>query len=178
MLIQEYSENWIINFKAISKTLLDTLPIGNIIVEHVGSTAVPGLAAKPIIDIDLVYKHPVQFEEIKNRLDSIGYFHNGNQGIADREVFKRKDIIPPHPVLDHVDHHLYVCEEGSAELQNHILFRDFLKRDDAARKQYQELKFKIAEEAKQNRKQYAALKEDSARHFIYSILQRAKIQRH
>jgi GrpB-like predicted nucleotidyltransferase (UPF0157 family) len=173
MLIQEYSKNWIINFKAISKILLDTFPFDNIIVEHVGSTAVPGLAAKPIIDIDLVYRHPVHFEEIKNRLDSIGYFHNGNQGIADREVFKRKDMKPPHPVLDHVAHHLYVCEEGSAELQNHILFRDFLKKDDAARKQYQELKYKIAEEAKQDRKLYAALKEINAEPFIKAILDKA-----
>jgi GrpB-like predicted nucleotidyltransferase (UPF0157 family) len=177
MLIQEFSESWTINFNAISTILLGALPAGDITIEHVGSTAVPGLAAKPIIDIDVVYKHPVQFEIIKNRLDSIGYFHNGNQGIPDREVFKRKTVMPPHPVLDHVAHHLYVCEVNSAELKNHIVFRDFLRKDAAARQQYQALKYRIAEEAKQDRKRYAALKEVIAEPFISAIINKAALTR-
>jgi GrpB-like predicted nucleotidyltransferase (UPF0157 family) len=173
MLIHEYSESWRINFNAISEILLVTIPLDNIKIEHVGSTAVPGLAAKPIIDIDLVYEYPVQFEEIKNRLEWIGYYHNGNQGIPDREVFKRKSGIPLHPVLDHVAHHLYVCEANSAELKNHILFRDFLINDVTARQQYQELKYKIAEEAKQDRKKYASLKEERAKRFISAIIDKS-----
>lgn len=176
MLIHEYSESWKVNFNAISRILLTAIPLDNLIVEHVGSTAVPGLAAKPIIDIDLVYEYPVQFEEIKNRLQGIGYYHNGNQGIPDREVFKRKNEKPLHPLLDHVAHHLYVCETNSAELKNHIVFRDYLIKDVTARQQYQELKYKIAEEAKQDRKKYAALKEEGAWQFINSIVQKAGMQ--
>lgn len=91
MLIQEYQEKWVEDFKAIESVITDALIGLNISIEHVGSTAVPKLAAKPIIDIDIVYGNTVPFETIKKGLERIGYFHNGNQGIINREVFKRKN---------------------------------------------------------------------------------------
>ncbi len=58
-------------------------------IEHVGSTSVPNLDAKPIIDIDIVFTESKTLPMIKAALEAIGYYHNGNQGIEDREVFKR-----------------------------------------------------------------------------------------
>ena len=58
-------------------------------IEHVGSTSVPNLDAKDIIDMDILYEHESEFEKIKAGLLKIGYYHNGNQGIEQREVFKR-----------------------------------------------------------------------------------------
>lgn len=174
MLIQEYNPNWKNNFEAISKALNETLSNNIIAIEHIGSTSVPHLAAKPIIDIDIIYDRNTDFEAIKTRLESIGYFHNGNQGIENREVFKRNKITK-NEILDKISHHLYVCPNDSEELQRHILFRDYLRSDESARIQYQKLKYEIAEATNQDKKKYADLKEIRARTFVNDILEKQKI---
>ena len=127
MLIVPYDPIWINDFEQIASTLSTTLNGLICGIEHVGSTSIPNLAAKPIIDIDLVYIEQESFENIKNRLESIGYIHKGNQGMKDREVFKR-NLIQNNPILDQISHHLYVCKNNSIELQRHLLFRDYLKK--------------------------------------------------
>lgn len=173
MLIQEYQEKWVEDFKAIESVITDALIDINISIEHVGSTAVPKLAAKPIIDIDIVYGKDVPFEILKKKLEKIGYYHNGNQGIANREVFKRKNWWSTHPILDTITHHLYTCPIDSEELQRHITFRNFLIANEYARIEYQQLKYEIAEAANQDKKQYAVLKEVKARTFVNEILAKA-----
>ena len=173
MLIQEYRESWIEDFKAIKSVINDALMNLNISIEHIGSTAVPKLAAKPIIDIDIVYGNDVAFETIKRGLEKLGYYHNGNQGIINREVFKRKNWWSKHQILDKITHHLYVCPVDSEELQRHVAFRNYLIDNEAARTEYQKLKYEIAEAANQDKKQYATLKEVKARVFINSIIEKA-----
>lgn len=174
MLIHEYKASWVNNFNEINKLLDKALANLNVSIEHTGSTAVAGLAAKPVIDIIVVFDKPAVFDAIKISLEKIGYYHNGNQGISSREVFKRSKITVVHPVLDYISHHLYVCPTDSKELQQQILFRDYLIANEETRIQYQNLKFKIAEEANQDRKQYAALKEAKAAKFIHTIIEKAK----
>ena len=106
MLIQEYNSQWPADFQRIKTILSDALTGIPVSIEHIGSTAVPGLAAKPIIDIDIVLEDRNDFESIKERLAQIGYYHNGDQGIADREVFKRTGALTLHNVLDRIAHHL------------------------------------------------------------------------
>ncbi len=174
MLIQEYKRSWIQDFNAISKVLNESLIHLKVAIEHVGSTAIPELAAKPIIDIDIVFGKQVAFEDIQRILEKIGYYHNGNQGIPNREVFKRGKTAAHHGILDAIEHHLYVCPGDSVELENHILLRDYLIAHEEARMQYQHLKFELAAEANQDRKKYAQLKEVRARHFINTIVEKAK----
>ena len=171
MLIQQYKESWVNDFTAISTIIKDALGDVEIFTEHIGSTAIPGLAAKPIIDIDIVYYLPDDFEKIKSRLEKVGYYHNGNQGVPEREVFKRTSTEVKNKVLDSIAHHLYVCHTNSEELQKHILFRNHLLKNAAARTQYQTMKYEIAGEAKQNRKKYANLKEIKTTYFINSIIE-------
>lgn len=175
MLIQPYKESWPNDFLAICLVIKNALVDIKISIEHIGSTSIPGLAAKPIIDIDIVYYWPDDFEIIKSRLEKIGYYHNGNQGIPGREVFKRANTTTENKVLDSIAHHLYVCPSHSEELQKHILFRDHLLKDEAARTQYQTMKCEIAEEANQDWKKYAQLKEVKTTAFINSILKMRKI---
>jgi GrpB-like predicted nucleotidyltransferase (UPF0157 family) len=134
-------------------------------IEHVGSTAVAGLAAKPIIDIDIIYPAAAFFEPFIPALSAIGYHHHGDQGIAGRQVFKRSGRIN-HSVLDGIRHHLYVCCEGNAALERHLLFRDALRSNEAARLEYEIMKYKLAEEAEQHQKIYARLKEVMVNPFI------------
>jgi GrpB-like predicted nucleotidyltransferase (UPF0157 family) len=172
MLIQEYNRQWPADFQRIKTILSDALTGIPVTIEHVGSTAVPGLAAKPIIDIDVVLADRNDFESIKERLAQIGYYHNGDQGIADREVFKRSTS-EYEEVLDAIAHHLYVCSIDSEELKRHLLFRDYLHTHAAARNEYQQLKQQLAEEANNDRKRYAQLKEEKAKAFIEGILAKA-----
>nr|WP_255713422.1 MULTISPECIES: GrpB family protein [unclassified Pedobacter] len=92
----------------------------------------------------------------------------------DREVFKR-NLNTNDKILDGIAHHLYVCPKDSKELKKHLLFRNQLRADELDCKEYQELKYKIAEDAKQNRKTYAAFKEVIAKNFVDKIIYKAKM---
>lgn len=176
MLIQEYQARWEEDFEEIRHVIAEALTGLDITIEHVGSTAVPRLAAKPIIDIDVVFSSSIDFEEVQSRLEQIGYVHNGNQGIPEREVFKRQHIARAHPILDSLSHHLYVCRAQSEELRRHLLFRDYLRTHREARQEYQELKYRIAEEARQDRKKYTELKEMQAKAFVEAVLAKSQEQ--
>lgn len=170
MLLKSYQISWKTDFEALKGILEGALSNIDLKIEHVGSTAIPNLMAKPIIDIDIAYQSAQDFEVIKKRLESIGYFHNGNQGVEGREAFKR--IAIQQPVLDKISHHLYVCHVENDEFKRHILFRDYLIQHEEEKKTYENLKIEIAERANQDRKAYANLKEEKAKLFIEKICTR------
>jgi len=169
-LIQGYQESWKEDFIQIKEVLIGALSGLDVTIEHVGSTSVPGLAAKPIIDVDIACAENVKFDVVRKRLSIIGYEHKGDFGIPEREVFKRDQLLE-HLVLDTITHHLYVCPYGSLELKRHLFFRDYLIENEGARIEYQHLKMKIATEANQVHSIYAKLKEDAASDFINGILE-------
>ena len=88
VIVEPYNENWKTAFEAIRQEL--EAAIGDLIigVEHIGSTSVEGLSAKPCIDIDVVIKDYSVFAEVVRRLETIGYIHEGDLGIPGREAFK------------------------------------------------------------------------------------------
>ena len=173
MILEKYSSVWVNDFTNIKREIDHILATLTYVVEHVGSTSVPNLDAKPIIDIDIVYFNELDFEKIKLGLEKIGYYHNGNQGIEEREVFKRNGKIL-NEILDTVKHHLYVCPFGSKALERHILSRNFLRKNDWARLKYQQMKYALAKEANQDKKIYAVLKEINVNNFINSIIEKEK----
>ena len=173
MLIQPYTPQWFEDFTKLKAVLDKALNGLDYRIEHVGSTAVPGLAAKAIIDIDIVYQQHDQFDKIKEALLGIGYYHNGDQGIPMREVFKR-DGQSSDEILDHIRHHLYVCPAESPALERHLLSRDHLRKHEWARVKYQEMKYELAGQANQDKKRYAALKEEKVNAFIDSIVRLEK----
>lgn len=174
MLLKKYTSDWIESFNAL-KNEIDKSLIGlKYKIEHIGSTAVPGLDSKDIIDIDIIFEGESEFEKIKAGLIEIGYFHNGNQGIEDREVFKRTGE-KSNPILDKISHHLYVCPVESKALERHLLSRDYLRNNDWARLEYQEMKYELANKAGQDKKRYAELKELNVNDFIDSIIEKERI---
>lgn len=168
-LLKKYSLKWAADFLELKAIYEQTLTDLIVKIEHIGSTSVKDLAAKPIIDIDIVYEEPTSFVSIKKHLLQLNYYHNGDQGIAGREAFKRNNH--QHPVLDQIKHHLYVCHIENEELRRHLRFRARLRADANARLAYEQLKYRIAVLADQDRKTYAALKEEMARNFIETLLQ-------
>jgi GrpB-like predicted nucleotidyltransferase (UPF0157 family) len=169
MLLFKYTADWITHFESIKTKIENAIGTNTYIIEHVGSTSVPLLDAKPIIDIDIVYITPDEFTIIKSGLEKIGYYHHGNQGIEDRDVFKRSQN-QADPILDTISHHLYVCPKHSKALERHILTRDYLRKNQWARIQYQKMKYEMAERAKQDRKVYQDLKEEYINAFLDSII--------
>ena len=134
VIVVPYDKAWKSDFEIIKQEIENA--IGDLIIgiEHVGSTSVEGLAAKPCIDIDVIIKDYDIFNALTHKLERIGYIHEGNLGIKDREAFKYSD--KPHLKK----HHLYVCPQYSEELHRHIRFRDYLRSHPEEAKKYGEVK--------------------------------------
>ena len=133
-----YDEAWKADFEKIKAEIENA--VGELIIgiEHVGSTSVEGMWAKPCIDIDVVIKDRTVLDDVVMALANIGYIHEGDLGIKDREAFKYSD-------KDHLcKHHLYVCPQDSEELRRHIAFRDFLRATPKAVKKYSAVKVEAA----------------------------------
>lgn len=134
VVVLPYDEAWKKDFEEIKAELMAVLDGLVLSVEHVGSTSVPGLAAKPIIDIDVVIEDTDCFEKVKTALETIGYQHEGDLGIPGREAFKY------HGKEHFRKHHLYVCAKDSDELKRHLSFRDYLRTHPDAVKEYGRIK--------------------------------------
>ncbi len=173
MLLKKYTTDWVESFVEIKNEIGKSLIGLKYQIEHVGSTSVPGLDSKDIIDIDIIYDTEVEFDKIKAGLIEIGYYHNGNQGIEQREVFKRLGKTE-NPILDKIVHHLYVCPSESKALERHLLSRDFLRKNDWARIAYQGMKYDLADKAGQDKKLYAELKEKHVNDFIDLIIEKER----
>ena len=121
VVVMPYDEGWEQDYSAIAAELREALGKWAVAIEHVGSTAVPGLSAKPIIDIDVVIRDYSAFDAVVRALQSIGYYHEGDLGIAGREAFG-------YDGKAHLQkHHLYVCPQDSPELKRHTAFRDYMR---------------------------------------------------
>lgn len=140
-LVEKYNPEWPERFEEIKAFLGEKIDCTCLRIEHVGSTSIPGMTAKPIIDLILVIE-PGTFENMKSLLLNRGYYHNGDQGIEEREVFKLqidelRNALPRH--------HLYVCPENALELKKETAFRDFLRRNREYAERLSTLKWSLAE---------------------------------
>lgn len=168
IVIAPYAAEWPRAFKKLRAVLSEDLEGLYVSIEHVGSTAVPGLAAKPILDIDVVIE-PFALTAITARLRELGYEPVGDRGIPGRYAFERPNArVPYHKDAYWMNHHLYVCIAGSAALGNHIAFRDYLREHQWAVKQYAKLKRLLAKTGPHNISRYVTFKSG----FIASALLR------
>lgn len=139
VVVLPYDEQWKHDFLQIKAELTIALGQLAIEIEHVGSTSVQGLSAKPIIDIDVVIEDYSRLENVILALGKIGYRHEGDLGIAGREAFK-------YDGKEHLrKHHLYVCPKDSQELKRHIAFRNYLQSHPNAIQEYSRIKEEGAE---------------------------------
>lgn len=137
VVVEKWNPKWKDEFEKIVASLGKDIIYNSIKIEHVGSTSVEGLSAKPIIDLDIVIEND-KFEIIKRLLNDKGYEHEGDLGIEGREAFSysgKEELMT---------HHLYVCPKDSKELFKHITFRDFLKNNPALASEYSKVKEQAA----------------------------------
>jgi GrpB-like predicted nucleotidyltransferase (UPF0157 family) len=156
--VAEYDPEWVARFRRIRKRLWPAISDFALCIEHVGSTSVPGLAAKPIIDIDLVIPSQECLPMAIDRLVSLGYKHRGNLGIEDRTAFSAPTSEPVH--------HLYVCGKDSLALRNHLTLRDHLRFYPQSVTEYSNLKRNLARQFPYDIDSYI----DGKTEFILTIL--------
>lgn len=162
VIIRAYDPAWPAEFEAIAAPIRAVLGPLALSVEHVGSTSVPGLAAKPIIDLDVVISSRLLLPQVLERLAELGYIHRGNLGIPGREAFHWPTHLPRH--------HLYVCAVDTPNLHEHLLFRDYLRQHPQAAQEYGALKEQLAEQFGDDREAYSEAKTE----FVRAVLVRAK----
>ena len=137
VVVEKWNPKWKDEFEKIVASLGKDIIYNSIKIEHVGSTSVEGLSAKPIIDLDIVIEND-KFEIIKRLLNDKEYEYEGNLGIEGRDAFaysgKEELMI----------HHLYVCPKDSKELFKHITFRNFLKDNPVLAVEYSKVKEQAA----------------------------------
>lgn len=160
-----YQPTWKESFTEI-KAMIQSY-IGDLIlrIEHVGSTSVEGLPAKPIIDLDVVIDSYEVLPAIIERLAKEGYEHQGNLGVDGREAFQR--------TFDdgHMKYHLYVCPKDGKGYFEHIALRDYLRANTDARNAYGELKQQLAIKHRYDIDSYVNAKTD----FVRDILSKAEL---
>ena len=152
-----YSERWKSEFCRIKAMLIDSLGDLIIDIEHVGSTSVEGVMAKPIIDIDIVFDSYTVLPMIIKRLKTIGFIHEGDCGVKDREAFKRNYED------EYLPYHLYACPKNSKELLRHLSFREYLKVNVNEREAYGNIKMDLAKRFPKDIDSYMAGKNECIR---------------
>lgn len=156
---------WREEYKKEKSILLDK--IGNYISEihHIGSTSIPDLMAKPIIDIIAVIDKLDDYKKLVKPLEEIGYHF-----MPDRVFEIRDRVFFPKGPENNRTHHLSLVVKDSQQYKDNLLFRDYLREHKSARKGYQTLKQKLAIKFANDRASYTEAKED----FITKILNKAR----
>ena len=154
--VVEYDENWTRLFE-IEKELLANAFGDNVIrIEHFGSTSVPGLAAKPIIDILVFVRDIEQVEQYNDLMQNHGYKAKGEHGMVGRRYFNkyRDDGV-------NKTHHVHIYEEGANPFNADVLlFRDYLRINEDARKKYELVKKELSQKFYYQPKEYSDGKND------------------
>jgi GrpB-like predicted nucleotidyltransferase (UPF0157 family) len=146
IVIVEYDSAWPSEFVRLRDRAQAALSDVAVAIEHVGSTAVPGLPAKDVIDMVVVVKSEGDVNEAISRLEAIGYQARGNLGVEGREAFRWPE--------GEKRHHLYVSPTTSAELHAQVAFRDRLRSDPAVARAYVARKRELAERHRDDRLAY------------------------
>ncbi|KAJ9657852.1 hypothetical protein H2198_004048 [Neophaeococcomyces mojaviensis] len=138
VVVEQYQTLWPEQFLLIKAKLEQVLkPVQYDAIEHVGSTSVPGLAAKPVIDIDIV----VQQQDLLSAIEALkaaDYQYLGDKGIPDRYAFKAPEAYPAQ--------NIYICVDGCQALKNHLLVRDVCRQNEGIRERYGRTKLELSKQ--------------------------------
>ena len=168
VIVTVYDPNWIVLFKTES-ALIQSVLAEDIVtrIEHFGSTAVPGLAAKPIIDLLVGVKSLAIAKQIAvEPLEQLGYAY-WRENPDPLRMFLVKGLPPNHPRT----HHLHLVEPDS-NLWERLLFRDYLRQHSGEVERYAQLKYDLAQQFPHDRAAYTAAKAE----YVDSVMKKARQQ--
>jgi GrpB-like predicted nucleotidyltransferase (UPF0157 family) len=165
--IIQYDPTWPALFQAEAASLREALGSLALRIDHVGSTAVPGLAAKPVIDIQVSVTSLASMSLHSEALSQLGYSH---------VPLGHFDLVYPFfqkPAAWPSTHHVHLCARGSEQERVHLAFRDYLRTHPAVAAEYLQLKSSLAAahngETLESRERYSLSKTE----FVTSVLERA-----
>lgn len=166
VLLAAHDPQWTVLFDAEKVRIGEALGEAGVELHHIGSTAIPGIVAKPLLDILCEAECLEQIDTKAGAMGGIGYTAHGEYGIPGRRYFKRSGgkLIPVH---------LHCFARGSAEIDRHLAFRDYLRAHPAEAAAYSDLKVSLAGNQALSRQQYQAGKEE----FIRAALTKASLWR-
>lgn len=156
--LRAYDPEWPLAFERIRAHVWPAVQHAAMRMEHVGSTSVPGLRAKPVIDACIVVASTRDIPYVVKGLATLGYVHRGDLGVPDREAFRPPAGLP--------QHHLYASPRGSLSLRNQLGLRDHLRTHPDAARAYCDLKRQLAKRFPKDIDRYVAGKTE----FILGIL--------
>ena len=165
VVIARYDPQWKTEFEKL-KAMIQSY-IGEYLekIEHVGSTSIPGLAAKPVIDLDAVLRDKKDLPKVIERLKKHGYTHQGDLGLPGREAFfRQRDYDEQEKSV--IKYHFYVCCRDAKPYLEHIAFRDYLRTHPQEREEYQHIKEELAQKYRFDVDTYCEHKTE----FVRSIL--------
>jgi GrpB-like predicted nucleotidyltransferase (UPF0157 family) len=152
-----YDPNWPVMFEDEARRLHRALGDLAVHIDHHGSTAVPGLSAKPVIDIQVSVGSLQPLDAYGRPLEMLGYTHVAHQDDAFCPFFHRPAGWPH-------THHVHVVQAGGDEERRTLAFRDYLRNHDDVAREYERLKYRLMTELQPNdagsREAYAAAKTD------------------
>ena len=158
-------------FADLSRVIVASLGEHALALEHVGSTSVPGLAAKPIIDFDVVVESRRAVSESIERLATLGYIHQGDLGVLGREAFRHggdKEVPLDGSGREWPTHNLYVCAQDNEALAEHLAFRNYMRQNPQEAAAYADLKRGLARRFPHDMDAYVEGKTE----FVEAILRR------
>lgn len=164
-----HNHKWAELFEKERKLLKKTFGDAIIAIEHVGSTAIPGIPAKPIIDMNIGVKSLKVAREMKNRFEKLWYEHRPFVPGKTKKELKWQELYVKGPETKRT-HHAHVTVYGNNYWKNDILFRDYLRQNSSRAKKYAKLKMKLAENYANDREKYTK----SKKQFIDQTVKMAK----
>ena len=144
---------WLSMAERESERILNRLPLDVVGIYHIGSTSIPGIKAKPILDFVLEVDDMQELLHYSEALRELGYIRKGERGIPGRQFFT-KDTNGSR------SHHLHVFESGHPDITRHLAFRDYLRSNPDAAREYERLKEKLAKKFPQKSGDYTEAKSD------------------
>ncbi len=133
-----YSDDWPVKYEEESGSVRNILGEELIEIHHIGSTAIPGMSAKPIIDILPVVKDIKKVDSFNSRFIDSGYEPRGELGLPGRRYFAKGG--------DNRTHHLHIYQVGNPEIERHLAFRDYMITHPEEAEAYAELKESLAKQ--------------------------------
>lgn len=136
VIVCDYDQNWKREFQEAAAEIQEVFGKECLTIHHIGSTAVAGLAAKPIIDLMPVVKDIELVDQFNTKMKQLGYESKGENGLPGRRYFQKGG--------DERTHHVHVYETGNSEIKRHLVFREYLKKHSIEAEKYGTLKKELA----------------------------------
>ncbi|WP_417349926.1 GrpB family protein [Ferrimonas sp.] len=152
IIVVPYCRAWPVQFQQEADSITALLRLGGARLHHIGSTAVPALAAKPVIDMLMQVPSLTELDEVSHRLEALGYLAKGEFGISGRRYFQKGGA--------QRSHHLHCYQVGSPDIGRHLAFRDYLRAHPDVARAYGDIKLEAAAMCQYDIQRYMSHKND------------------